>query len=245
MNPQEQIRYLQQQLNDIDKQLRALQRLDAPPPFSSIVTYSGTPTAGQLAQWTGPGTVTESGYAGSAVARYSGVPSNGQLAYWTAAGTVTGGTAVPDAYIQTIGDVRYLPVNGTHTSGGFVLTNYREDVADITSTQALTIQVTSGAARRLHITHFDVALARGATNNIYGYFTGWVAWTWETGGATTIRASDVSHGTSGTDACTLTTITNGIQVVVDSSAFGNTLDSNALFVHDVSETAITVATSIA
>lgn len=56
MNPQEQIRYLQQQLNDIEKQLRALQRLDVNPPPSSVLTYSGTPTAGQIAYFPGAGT---------------------------------------------------------------------------------------------------------------------------------------------------------------------------------------------
>lgn len=147
---------------------------------------------------------------------------------------------------QTAGDARYLRGSGSYTNGGLVITHYSEDVGDITSTQALTIQVTSGAARRLHITDFYVACARGATNNVYAFLRGPVIWTWETGGATTIRdSSGVVHGTSGVDACTITTITNGIQIVIDSSAFGNTLDSNALFIRNVSETAIAVVTSIA
>lgn len=175
------------------------------------------------------------------IASFTNATHNHQAA--AGGGTLDHGTALTG--LSDLDHPGYIPGNGTYTNGNLTITNYSEDVADITSTQALTIQVTSGAARRLHITHFDVACARGANNNIFAYFTGWVAWTWETGGATTIRASDVSHGTSGTDACTLTTITNGIQVVVDSSAFGNTLDSNAVFVHDVSETPVTVATSIA
>lgn len=78
------------QLNDIRRRLERLERQEHSSGSlpSNTVTYSGTPTAGQLAQWTGAGTVTQSGYAGSAVARYSGTPSAGDVAYWTAAGTV-------------------------------------------------------------------------------------------------------------------------------------------------------------
>lgn len=80
------------QVKDIQRQLEAIQRLDRQPPTSSIVTYSGTPVAGQVAQFTGGGTVTNSGYAGTAVTRYSGVPTAGAVTYWTGNGTVTYGS---------------------------------------------------------------------------------------------------------------------------------------------------------
>lgn len=76
------------EVRDLRRQVRALQRLDVAPQTAFPVSYSGTPTAGQLAQWSGAGTITQSGYAGSAVARYSGVPTAGALPYWTGAGTV-------------------------------------------------------------------------------------------------------------------------------------------------------------
>jgi hypothetical protein len=44
-------------LRDLDRQVSALQRLDVNPPVSSATTYSGTPAAGQLAVWSGAGTV--------------------------------------------------------------------------------------------------------------------------------------------------------------------------------------------
>lgn len=53
MNPV--LRELQRQLNDIAKQLAALQRQETV--LSNPVTYSGTPTANSLACWTGAGTV--------------------------------------------------------------------------------------------------------------------------------------------------------------------------------------------
>lgn len=97
-----------EQVSDIARQLRALQRLDVSPPPASIVTYDGTPTTGQLAQWTGAGTLTHSGYAGSAVARYSGVPTPGNYTYWLAAGTVA------DSGFGTADLPRY---SGTPTAG--------------------------------------------------------------------------------------------------------------------------------
>lgn len=96
------LRQLLEELDDLRKRLGALERLDVNPPVSSIVTYSGTPTAGQLAQWTGAGTVTQSGYDGTAVARYSGAPAAGQVAVWTGQGTVNGNAAI---YVDSNGRV--------------------------------------------------------------------------------------------------------------------------------------------
>lgn len=52
---------LRRQARDIQRQIDRLARLDVVPPIASIVTYSGTPTAGHLTYWTGAGTVADSG----------------------------------------------------------------------------------------------------------------------------------------------------------------------------------------
>lgn len=87
MNPI--LRELQRQLNDIAKQLDALQRqetLNTLP--SNMAVYSGTPVAGNYAYWTGAGTVSDSGFGTAQLPRYSGTPTANSLAYWTGAGTV-------------------------------------------------------------------------------------------------------------------------------------------------------------
>lgn len=109
------------QIKDIERQLRALQRLDVTPPPASIVTYTGTPTSGQLAQWNGGGTLTHSGYAGSAVARYSGAPVTGNYSYWTAAGTIA------DSGFGTSQLPRY---SGTPTAGRYPVWTAAGTIAD-------------------------------------------------------------------------------------------------------------------
>lgn len=109
------------QIKDIERQLRALQRLDVTPPPASIVTYTGTPTSGQLAQWNGGGTLTHSGYAGSAVARYSGAPVAGNYSYWTAAGTIA------DSGFGTSQLPRY---SGTPTAGRYPVWTAAGTIAD-------------------------------------------------------------------------------------------------------------------
>jgi hypothetical protein len=126
MQTHEMIRTLQLQLQDISRQLRALQRLDvgqASVPSNNVV-YSGTPTAGRLAQWTGAGTVEQTSYAGSAVVRYSGVPTAGAITYWTGNGTVAHasyGTADVTRYsgAPSAGDMAYWTAAGTVTTAGF------------------------------------------------------------------------------------------------------------------------------
>lgn len=92
---------------EIKRRLELLSRLDKAP-TSNVVTYSGTPTAGQLAQWTGAGTVEGA----SDVPHYSGVPSANQVAYWTADGTIAA-TSAP-----TFTDFSNAPHGHTNAAGG-------------------------------------------------------------------------------------------------------------------------------
>lgn len=95
-------------INDIERQLGALSRLDVAPSPASIVLYAGTPVAGNYAYWSGAGTIRDSGFGTSQLPRYSGTPTAGAITYWTGAGTVahaTFGTA--DVITQTLGDARY------------------------------------------------------------------------------------------------------------------------------------------
>lgn len=67
---------------DITRRVGALERIEIPPSSAIVPVYSGTPTAGAIAYWTGAGTVA----AGGAVTY-----SNGNL---TIAGTATSGNAL-------------------------------------------------------------------------------------------------------------------------------------------------------
>jgi len=100
MNPV--LRELQRQLNDIAKQLAALQRQETV--LSNPATYSGTPVAGNYAYWTGAGTVSDSGFGTAQLPRYSGTPTANSLAYWTGAGTVAAATFGTADVVLTSGD---------------------------------------------------------------------------------------------------------------------------------------------
>lgn len=122
MNPV--LRELQRQLNDIAKQLDALQRQETV--LSNPVTYSGTPTAGAVAYWTGAGTVAHASFGTAEVVRTSGDQ--------TATGTKTfsdglqvGGDGSFGSLLEVIGtgsDIASFEVDGTFARVYFV--SYRE-----------------------------------------------------------------------------------------------------------------------
>lgn len=320
---------LLKQVADINKQLKALQRLDVSPPPASLVTYSGTPSTGQLAQWSGAGTLTQSGYAGSAVARYSGAPvagrypvwtaagtiadsgfgtadlprytgtpTAGQVAVWSGAGTIVGTANVPrytgtptagaitywagmgtvahagygtaDVFLlsgdQTAagdktfsGDVNFtgaltvddedvMVANGDYGDSVARVETYIADIGDIGSTQALTIDITvasGGGNKRAFVTDIWFVGHSAASSNIWAYVKGWVAWRYNGSGSATIIDDRVSHDSSGTNSSAVSAITNGIRIVIDSSAFGGTLDRNTLRIETTRNAiATTVSTSI-
>lgn len=152
---------------------------------------------------------------------------------------------------DTRGDARYLQGNGTFTSGSAGQQIQTTTVASITTLQSLTIDITSpavGGPRRMYVTYLDFAGARASTNNIYAYYSGWVAWRiHDAAGTAVVVDYQINHATSGTDACVMpTAISSGIRMVVDSSAFGNTLDMNTLTVRSVTNgITLTVSTNIA
>lgn len=120
---------IRRKLNDLSRQLDNLARREYTPSEpvvlpDTITEFSGTPTAGRLAQWTGAGTVEETTYAGSSVLRYIGVPSAGRYAYFTANGTVADsgfGTASLPRYsgAPVAGRYTYWTADGTVAASSF------------------------------------------------------------------------------------------------------------------------------
>lgn len=183
-----------------------------------------------------------------------------KLPYFTGSGTASladlsafSRTLIDDAnaaaMVTTLGlDALYQPINGTDgVTGG--TQHYVADIADITSTQALTIDITfpaGGGNARDFTAYIDFTGHRASASTIFAWFRGWVNWRLNvTTAACTINAYDISHGTSGTDACVLSAITGGIRIVIDSSAFGATLDRNTLRISIVNGSSVTIATGIA
>lgn len=153
------------------------------------------------------------------------------------------------AVIATLGlDALYQQISGTDGVAGGTQ-HYVADIADITTLQALTIDITfpAGAGNARDFTaYIDFNGHLGSASTIFAWFRGWVNWRLNvTTAACTINGYDISHGTSGTDACTLTAITGGIRIVIDSSAFGGTLNRNTLKIDIVGGGSVTIATGIA
>ncbi len=114
-------------------------------------------------------------------------------------------------------------------NSGTVNENYREDVitiADIGSTQVLTIDITHASDGRPYITTFEISLGRGGSNTVWALGWGWIAWTSVASGSAVIRASDASFTGSGTVTGSITAITNGVRITLSSTAFGNVLNQN-------------------
>jgi hypothetical protein len=113
---------IRRKLGELTKQLNNLARREVSPTPDSLVIYSGTPTAGRLAQWTGAGTVEQTAYAGSVVTQYSGVPVAGQLAVWSGAGTVFGTATFGTSSLALLGTPNVF-TQGNTFSGTTSFTN--------------------------------------------------------------------------------------------------------------------------
>lgn len=114
-------------------------------------------------------------------------------------------------------------------NSGVANENYREDVltiADIGSTQVLTIDILHAADGRVFVTSFEISLGRAASNTVWAMATGRVQWTSVASGSAVVRASDGSFTGSGTVSGSITAITGGIRITLSSTAFGNTLNTN-------------------
>lgn len=148
------IRDLREQLRDLEKQLRALQRLDVNPPISAVTVYSGTPTAGRIAYWTGAGTVAAAAFGTAHVPLVSGTPTAGQLAQWTSAGSVgqsgyAGSAVTRYSGVPTAGAIAYWTGNGTVAHAGFGTANLGLLGTANTWTQVNTFNVALATVLRL------------------------------------------------------------------------------------------------
>lgn len=162
----------------------------------------------------------------------------------------TGSSANPVDVAATTWLAQYY-LNSTLLVGSAGDRVYTADISDIGSTQALTIDITfpaGGGNMRSFETEVYFHAHLPSTPSIFAQFHGWILWTYNGSGNGIIRSYDISHVTSGTDACSLTAITDGIRIIIDSSAFGGTLSANTLQIKVKSNTgtdSVVIGTSIA
>lgn len=140
-------------LDDLHRRLGAQERLEHSGGTASVpnnlIVYSGTPTAGQVVQFSGlgaQGTVQNAGFAGSAVVKYTGVPVAGNMPYWTGNGTVADsgiGTSTLPRYsgTPTAGAITYWTGAGTVAHGSITYSH---------SSGTPTLAATSAAGMHLY-----------------------------------------------------------------------------------------------
>ncbi len=199
-------------INDTERRLGRIERLDVNPPASSVARVSGTPVAGQFAYWTGAGTIAGTSTYGTATVGLLGVANT-----WTAAQTYVGAVEV------------FSAAGGVSDNDATMMEVVA--VGDCTSTQSITVDfLLNQNIIRTIVTEFELTCARNGNTTTLGFYRGVITWR-HLGTATpsTVSDYDVSHQTSGTDASVLpAAINDGVRIVLDSSAFGNTLDRNTL-----------------
>lgn len=191
-------------LKDVDRRVRYLERLDVNPPVSSAVTFSGTPTAGRVAYWTGAGTIADSGIGTSGLVLTTGAQSiagvktfsNGINLGGTNLTVYEEGTWTPAIRFGSASTgITYSTQVGTYTRVGNIVTAKCRIILTSKGTSVGSLDMT-GLPYAASSSANDVAMARW-TNMATSYVAYFVL-TQSSSTVLTFRALTAASGTGGT-----------------------------------------------
>ncbi len=233
-------------INDTERRLSRIERLDVNPPASSVAKYSGTPVANGIAYWTGAGTVA----GGSIAYSNSGTPV---LAATSSAGWRleddggNQGILIADGGVTTIASALAV----TPTASGVTKITFGASTlfsispGGITTAQTWTIDITdtNAASRLYHV--FDIMIGVGTSAAAqYAYYSARIAFDRVALGATaTIRqTSGIISAIEATITFTgPTAIADGVRFTIHPSS--NTLNRNGAQINVVPSTGTLTITS--
>jgi len=132
--------------------------------------------------------------------------------------------------IATAATGDYIPANGaTAVTGDANLNRAQLDIADITSTQTLTVdtEYTGDANLRNFVTTLDLTLTRNGNSAIYVLVHAIFYWRHNGADATVLTAYDLSYHANSSQVVSLATTTDGVRLTV-TGPHSNTCNENAV-----------------
>jgi hypothetical protein len=131
----------------------------------------------------------------------------------------------------------FLRVNGPSTAGGSAdVYRFMADVIDVTSTQQITIDVTTPTESDQQIrTVWEFSFGRNSNSGCFCIGKFEASWTLPVlGGAGLVHSYEGMYDMSGTPSnVAVIAITNGVRLILDSTSFTNTLNENMVIVTSI------------